>query len=90
MPGERWKHTILDHHREQQILDWIQQNAEQSTPVSKTEIKDYDMGQLKVPITRGWVNSFVPCHPDKIIKTKSFPQEQQCLQVLRIFLDERE
>jgi hypothetical protein len=28
LPGERGKHIALDHHREQQILDWIQQNAE--------------------------------------------------------------
>jgi hypothetical protein len=44
MPGERWKHTALDHHREQQILDWNQQEVEQNTPVSKTEIKDYCTG----------------------------------------------
>jgi hypothetical protein len=73
LPGKRGKHTALDHHREQQILDEIQQNAEQNTPVSKTEIKDYDMGRLKAPITRGWVNSFGLRHPDNIIKTKSVP-----------------
>jgi hypothetical protein len=38
-PGEQGKHTALDRTREQQMLDWIQQNAAQSTPVSKTEIK---------------------------------------------------
>jgi hypothetical protein len=89
-PGERGKHHALDHHREQQILDWIQQNAEQSTPVSKTEIKDHCTCQLKVPITRGWVNSFVLRHPDKIIKMKSVPQEQQRLQVRRMFLERTE
>jgi hypothetical protein len=36
LPGERGKYIALDSYREQQILDWIQQNAEQSTPVSKT------------------------------------------------------
>jgi hypothetical protein len=51
--GERGKQTTLHHYREQQILDWIQQNAEQITPVSKTEIKDHCRFQLKVPITRG-------------------------------------
>jgi hypothetical protein len=53
LPGEQGKHTALDQYREQQILDWIHQNAEQSTPVSKTEIKDYCMSHLKGPITRG-------------------------------------
>jgi hypothetical protein len=27
-PGERGKQIAFDHHREQQILDWIQQNTE--------------------------------------------------------------
>jgi hypothetical protein len=56
LPGERGKHTALGHRREQQMLDWIQQNAKQSTPVSQTEIKDDCTGQLKVSITRGLVN----------------------------------
>jgi hypothetical protein len=51
--------SALDADREQQILDWIQQKAEQSTPLGKTEIKDCCTPQLKVPITRGWVNSFI-------------------------------
>jgi hypothetical protein len=39
-PGERGKHPDLDAGREQQLLNWIEQKAEQSTPVGKTEIKD--------------------------------------------------
>jgi hypothetical protein len=52
-PGERENHSALDTDREQQILDCIQQNAEQSIPIRKTEIKDYCNTQLKVPTTRG-------------------------------------
>jgi hypothetical protein len=61
-PGERGKHRALDAGREQQILEWIQQKAEQSTLVGKTEIKDHCPTQLKVLITGGWVNSFVLRH----------------------------
>jgi hypothetical protein len=86
-PGERGKHPALEADREQQILDWIQQKAEQSTPIGKTEIKDYCTTQLKVPITRGWLNSFVLRHSDQIFKTKSTLQEQQRLQVSRMFLE---
>jgi hypothetical protein len=86
-PGERGKHPALDADREQQILDGIQQTAEQSTPVEKTEINDYCTIQLKVPITRGWVNSLVLRHSDQIFKTKSTLQEQQRLRVLRMFLE---
>jgi AraC-like DNA-binding protein len=38
-PGEPGKHPVLEADREQQILDWIQQKAKQSTRVGKTEIK---------------------------------------------------
>jgi hypothetical protein len=69
-PGERGKHPALGHHCEQQMLDWIQQNAEQSAPVTKTEIKYYCPGQLKVPVTRGWVNSFV--RSDRGRRSRSF------------------
>jgi hypothetical protein len=34
-PVERGKHPARDADREQQILDWIQQKAEQSTPFGK-------------------------------------------------------
>jgi hypothetical protein len=40
--GRRGKHTALGQHREEQIFDRIQQNAQKGTPVSKKEIKDYD------------------------------------------------
>jgi hypothetical protein len=87
LPGEREKYTALDADREQQNLDWIQETAEQSTSVSETETKDCCTGQLKVPITRGWVNSFGLRHPDETIETKSVDQEQQRLQVPRMFLE---
>jgi hypothetical protein len=86
-PGERAKHPALEADREQQILDWIQQKAEQRTPVRKTEINDYCTIQLKVPITRDWANSFVLRHSDQIFNTKSTPQEQQRVQVPRMFLE---
>jgi hypothetical protein len=89
-PGERGKHLALDADHERQILDWIQQKAEQRAPVGKTEIKNYCTTQLKVPVTRGWVNSLVRCHSDQVFKTKSTPQEQQRLQVPRMFLERTE
>jgi hypothetical protein len=85
-PGQRGKHPDLDQHREQQILDWIQQNGEKNTSVSKKEIKDYCTSQFKASITRGWVNSFILHHPDEIIQTKIVRQEQHRLQVSQVFL----
>jgi hypothetical protein len=89
-PGERGKHTALDQHREQQILDSIQQKAEESTPVSKKEIKDSCLSQFKASITRGLANSFILRHIDETIQTKSVPQEQWRLPVPQMFLDLRE
>jgi hypothetical protein len=86
-PGQRGKHAALDSHREQKILDWIQQNAEQDTPITKTEIMDHCTAEFKIKFTRGWVNSFVLRHSDDVIQTKSAPQEDQRLQVPRAFLE---
>jgi ribosomal protein L11 methylase PrmA len=86
-PEERGKYPVLNQHREQQILDWIQQEAEKSTAVSKTEINDYCMRQFKASIIRGLVNSFILRHPGDIVQTKSVLQEQQRFQVPRVFLD---
>jgi hypothetical protein len=89
-PGERGKHPALHADHEQQILNWIQQKAEQSTSLRKTEIKDYCTTQLKVLITRGRVNSFVLRHSDQIFKPKSTSQEQQRFHVPRMFLERTE
>jgi transposase len=89
-PGERGKHPALNSDREQQILNWIQQKAKQSTSVGETEIQDYCATRLKIPISRGWASSLVRRHSDQIVKTKSSPQEQQHLQVPRMFLERTE
>jgi hypothetical protein len=49
LPGHRGKHTALDPDHEQQILEWIRQNAERSTPLMKAEIRDYCVSQRQVP-----------------------------------------
>jgi hypothetical protein len=44
--GHQGKQTAFEQDREQQILDWIKQNAEGSTPVPRKEIKDYCTSQF--------------------------------------------
>jgi hypothetical protein len=56
-------------------------------PVTRKEMKDHCMSQFQVPITRGRVNSFVLGSPDEIIQAKSSRQEEQHLQVMRVFLE---
>jgi hypothetical protein len=47
---------------------------------------DHCTAEFKIKFTRGWVNSFVLRHLDDVIQTKSAPQEEQRLQVPRVFL----
>jgi hypothetical protein len=85
-PGQRGKHSALAQGREQQPLDWIRQNAEQDTPITKTGIMDHCTAEFKIKFTRRLVNSFVLRHLDDVIQTQSAPQEEQRLQVPRVFL----
>jgi hypothetical protein len=85
-PGQRGEHAALDQDREQQILDWIRQNAEQSTSVTKTEIMDHCTAEFEIKFTRRWVNSFILRHLDDVIQRNSAPQEEQRLPVPRAFL----
>jgi hypothetical protein len=55
--------------------------------VTRKEIKNYCTSQFQVPITRGWVHSFILHDPDQIIEAKSPPKEEQRLQVPRVFLE---
>jgi hypothetical protein len=74
-PGQRGKHSALDRDREQQILDWIRQNAEQETPVTRTEIMNYSTSQFKIKFTREWINSFLPRHSDEVIHKQMAHEE---------------
>jgi hypothetical protein len=73
-PGQRGKHLALDQDREQQILDWIQQNAGEDTAITRGEIMDYCTSQFKITSTREWVNSFVLRYSDEVRQTTSGAQ----------------
>jgi hypothetical protein len=78
-PGQREKYAALDQDREQHILDWIRQNAEQDIPVTKTEIMDHCTTEFKIRFTLGWGNSFVLRTSDDVIHTKRATHEEQPL-----------
>jgi hypothetical protein len=86
-PGQRGKHIAIDQDRKQQILDWIQQKAEQKTRVMRGEIMNYCTSQFKIKSTRGLVNSSVLRHSDDVIQTQSRPEEERRSQILRAFLE---
>jgi hypothetical protein len=79
--------TAPDEGRERQILDWVVQNAEQDTPITKGEINDYCLTQIQIQITRGRMNSLVFHHSSEVIQTRSTPRKEQLLRVPRTFLE---
>jgi hypothetical protein len=88
-----WNRSEIDGSIRSWWRSWIANSSPDSTKrrnwhtSSVEKIKDYCANQFQAPITRGWVNSFVPHCPDQIIQTKSIPEEEQLLQVPRVFLD---
>jgi hypothetical protein len=80
-PRNREKHIVFHRDSEQQIPDWIGQNAERRIPVTTQEIRDYCRSQFQTPIIRGWVNLFVLGYLEKIIRRETVPQDEQRLQV---------
>jgi hypothetical protein len=86
-PGQRGKHIAIDQDREQQIVDQIEQNTEEGTPITRGEILDYCTSQFKIKFTRGRVNSFLLPHSHEVLQTKSVAQEGQRSEVPRVFLE---
>jgi hypothetical protein len=85
--GNQGKHTGPEQDRQYQILDSINQNAQGRTPLTSKETKDYRTSQFQVPITRGWINSFILHHRDEIIRVTGSLQEEHRLQVSRVSLE---
>jgi hypothetical protein len=56
-PGHRGKQTAVEQDREQQKLDWIKENAEGSTPVTRKEIKDDCTSQFNFKFSSRWAGS---------------------------------
>jgi hypothetical protein len=86
-PGDRGKHSGLEQDREQQILNWIKQNAESNRLVmNKNQGILQESIQFQAAITRGWIKSVILCYRDGIIQPNNDLQEQD-LQVSRVFLE---
>jgi hypothetical protein len=58
-----------------------------NTAVIRTELLNYCIATFGTAVTREWVDSFLSCHAAELFETKSFPQENQRLEVPRVFLE---
>jgi hypothetical protein len=86
-PKERGRPPSLDDDKEKAILQWIEKNADQSRPVTRTDILHYVHGRLNEMVTRGWVDNFLTRRKIELFETLSSPQENPRLQVPREYLD---
>jgi hypothetical protein len=84
-PKPRGRHAALSADAEADILGWIRKNYEKSNPVTRTEIRHDRETKYTVPITHGWVESFILRHQSELIETKSKPQEEPRLEIPRLF-----
>jgi hypothetical protein len=87
-PEARGRHPAFDAEIEDELLLWIEANAAKSTAVTARDVRAHLESRYHMPASRGWVNSFIGRHLDRLCKAKSVPQETQRLEVPRCFLDE--
>jgi hypothetical protein len=80
-PTQRGKHIALGLDCEEQILAWIQQNAQEDILITRGKILGYYTSQLKIKCPRGWVNSFILQLSDEVIQPTRGPREEQRSQV---------
>jgi hypothetical protein len=78
----------LDAEIEGEIVLWIEENASKSTVVTPRDVLAYVTTHYNLPVTRGWVNSFLLRNSERFCQRKSVPQETPRLEVPRRFLDE--
>jgi hypothetical protein len=87
-PQTRGRHSALDAEIEHELLVWIEDNAAKNTAVTGADLRARIVNHYHLPVTRGWVNSFIGRHLDRLCKVKSTPQESSRLEVPRCFLDQ--
>jgi hypothetical protein len=68
-------------------VKWIAKGAHNNTAITRTELLNYCIATSGTAVTRGWVDSFLFRHGAELFETKSSPQENQRLEVPRVFLE---
>jgi hypothetical protein len=66
---------------------WIKKQIEKNAAIAHTNIKN-SREVCKFEVTRGWGDPFVSHHSAESTEKKSSPQEEPCLQVAQVFLDQ--
>jgi hypothetical protein len=78
----------IDDEIEREPLAWIESNAAKNTAVTGPDVHARIANHYRLSVTRGWVNSFIEGHLDRLCKVTSSPRDSQRLEVPRCFLEE--
>jgi transposase len=82
----RGRHSELAADAEQQLVHWITAKAANNFAINQTELLHECNERFGNSITRGSADSFLTRQAEQLFKTKSVPQENPKLEVLRVFL----
>jgi hypothetical protein len=87
-PEARGHHPGMVADRKAEILVWIADRAARGNPTTCSEVREHVSREYEVPVTRGWVNSFICLDAEALCKVKSSPQEADRLEIPHCFVDE--
>jgi transposase len=85
-PPWRGRHRELSPEDEHALVEWIAKKAHDNTAITQTELLNYCIATFGTAVTKGWVDSFLSRHAGELFETKRSPQENQRLDVPRVFL----
>jgi hypothetical protein len=58
----RGRYLTFDGDSENEILEWIEAQAEKCKPITRTDLQHYCEAKYSHSISRGWIESFILCH----------------------------
>jgi hypothetical protein len=82
------RYFAFDGDSENEILKWIEAQAEKCKPITRTGLRHYCEIEYSRSISRRWINSFILRYRDDSAETENAPHENTRFEVPRTFLDE--
>jgi hypothetical protein len=86
-PPGRGRHRELSPEDGHALVEWIAKKAHNNTAVTRTELLNSCIATFATAVTKGWVDSFLSRHAAELFETKSSPQENEKLEMPRVFLE---
>jgi hypothetical protein len=87
-PKVRGHHFAVDEDSEGKMLKWIEVQIKKRNLITCIDLRHHCETKYSRSVGRGRVDSFILRHRNNLADTKSTPQEDPRLEVIRILLDE--